>query len=75
MNNENIQGITCPFVVGQRKKPSAKRKRSRKEPISLTIDRDLLIRIDQMAKSQGLSRAALIAQGMSYVVEHGIWKD
>ena len=43
--------------------------------ISLTIDDNLLTQIDQLAREQGTSRAALIAQGMHYVVKRGIWKD
>ena len=54
--------------------PVRKKKSGRKTPITLTIDAKLLTRIDQMAEAQGVSRAAFIAMGMHYVVEHGILK-
>lgn len=58
----------------ERQEPVRRKKTGRKTPITLTIDAKLLIRIDQMAEAQGVSRAAFIAMGMHYVVEHGILK-
>lgn len=53
-------------------KPVAK---NRKVPITLTIDRTLLSKIDEARGRQGQSRAAFIAMGMFYVVDRGIFKD
>ena len=65
----SYESIESPKAV-----KSKKRKTGRKTPITLTIDAKLLTRIDQMAEAQGVSRAAIIAMGMHYVVEHGILK-
>jgi hypothetical protein len=62
---------TKPLTTQQRRLwNKAKRKRGRPrvgkgvEVISLSVERDLLRRADQVAKQQGISRAALFARGL-----------
>jgi hypothetical protein len=62
---------TKPLTPAQRKLWSkAKRKRGRPrlgkgvEVISLSVEKDLLRKADQMAESEGISRAAVFARGL-----------
>jgi hypothetical protein len=41
------------------------------QPISLTVEKDLLKRADAYAKLHGLKRAELVAQGLRLVLAHG----
>lgn len=45
--------------------------KGKKRQITHTIDQDLLDRIDEMAKDQGMSRAAIINMGASQLLERG----
>jgi hypothetical protein len=59
------------FVAGA---PDAKRKgvkKGRKEQISLTVDPDLLDRLDVIAKAAGMSRAAIISLAINRLVSRG----
>lgn len=66
-----IQGAPdggAPAAKVQAPAPVLKRKASRKEPISLTIDPDLLDEIDRAAAGLGISRAAAFALAASRFV-------
>ena len=56
--------------------PDGKKKdrfrRGNKAQITLTIDEDLLDRVDDMAKEIGVSRASLISMGMRQVLAAGL---
>jgi hypothetical protein len=47
-------------------------KRGNKAQITLTIDEDLLDKVDDMAEEIGVSRAALISMGMRRVLAAGL---
>ena len=60
------------FIAGA---PDAKRKgvrKGRKEQISLTLDPELLERLDAIAKGSGMSRAALISLAINRLVTRGL---
>ena len=66
---------TKPLTPAQRKLwNKAKRKRGRPrvgkgvEVISLSVEKDLLRKADQLAESKGISRAALFAKGLQAVL-------
>jgi len=66
---------TKPLTPTQRKLwNKAKRKRGRPRVgkgvavISLSVERSLLRKADQLAKSEGISRAALFAKGLSVLL-------
>lgn len=72
--NGGIDGAAGEAKTEPQKKRETK-KGGGKTPISITIDRKLLAKIDEAAARQGQSRAAFIAMGMFYVVDRGIFKE
>jgi hypothetical protein len=47
-------------------------KKAERVPVSFTIDKDLLFKVDQYARRMGVSRASLVAMALAQVTEKGL---